>query len=174
MEIKLSRIQAYKLFSLLFSYPDKNLFDLFNVDDIVELQKEYVRLFITSKHVPCPPYESAYRDKQHRLMVFAQELIKKYKKAGLKISKKFKELPDHIAAELEFMYYLCYMEEKFKKEKNKKEAEKFREMQKEFLKEHIAKWVPRFCDDVIKESKIEFYKDAARLLKNFIERETTQ
>ena len=49
MEIKLSRIQAYKLFSLLFSYPDKNLFDLFNIDDIVELQKEYVRLIYNFK-----------------------------------------------------------------------------------------------------------------------------
>ncbi|RLG58359.1 MAG: hypothetical protein DRN88_00940 [Candidatus Hydrothermarchaeota archaeon] len=167
---KMNRAQAYKFFSILFSYPEKGLFQEKN---ILELQREYVRLFITAKNVPCPPYESAYRDEQRRLMVFTQEIIKKYRKAGLRISKKFKDLPDHIAAELEFMYYLCYMEEKFKEE-NKEKARKFQKMQKEFLEEHLAKWVPKFCDDVIRESKLEFYKEAARLLKDFIERETTQ
>ena len=103
-------------------------------------------------------------------MVFTQEIVEKYREAGLKISEEFKDLPDHITAELEFMYYLCYMEEKMRRV-DKEKAEKFREMQKKFLKEHIAKWVPKFCDDVIRESKLEFYKESARLLREFIEEE---
>jgi len=165
----MNRAETYRFFSILFSYPEEKW--LKDVKNIMELKKEYVRLFITAEHVPCPPYESVYRDEQRRLMVFTKDVSKKYKEAGLKLSGKFKELADHISAELEFMYYLCYMENESLKKRDKKHTTKYREMQRKFLKEHIIKWIPYFCDDVMKESRLEFYREAARLLKEFIERE---
>ena len=56
---EMKRMHIYKFFSVLFSYPEKTLF---GDEDVSELQKEYVRLFITAKPLPCPPYESVYRD----------------------------------------------------------------------------------------------------------------
>ncbi len=74
---------------------------------IEELQVEYTRLFIGPFGVAVPPYGSYYLEKTGEVMgETTREVMQLYRKAGLAIDKEFTELPDHIAVELEFAYYL--------------------------------------------------------------------
>ena len=41
--------------------------------------------------------------------------------------------------------------------------------QKRFLEEHLVKWVPHFCDEVIKNAEVSFYRELAKLTRSFIE-----
>ncbi len=41
--------------------------------------------------------------------------------------------------------------------------------EKKFIEEHLARWVPIFCEKVINEAELLFYREMAALTKNFIE-----
>lgn len=122
------------------------------------LSVEYTRLFTTAiPQVPCPPYESMYREDVimgHSTL----SVLDFYTKAGLNLIEKFHDLPDHVAVELEFLYYLAENE--------------FRALHDSFMKEHFSRWVPRFCEDIKKNERIGFYGHAAAILKDFIDVET--
>lgn len=121
------------------------------------LAVEYTRLFTTAiPCVPCPPYESIYRENE--VMGNSTLIVLEcYNKAGLRVMEKFHDLPDHVAVELEFLYYL----------KNFGYDEEFNL----FMNEHFSKWVPQFCGEVEKNDRIGFYRNAAAVLREFVNKE---
>jgi TorA maturation chaperone TorD len=44
-----------------------------------------------------------------------------------------------------------------------------REIQRVFFQEHIAQWVPGFCDKVVELAELDFYRDFARMTKALVE-----
>ncbi len=42
-------------------------------------------------------------------------------------------------------------------------------MEKMFIEEHLVKWVPIFCDRIISEAELSFYREIAKVTKNFME-----
>jgi TorA maturation chaperone TorD len=42
-------------------------------------------------------------------------------------------------------------------------------MEKMFIEEHLIKWVPVFCDRIISEAELSFYREVAKVTKNFME-----
>ncbi len=176
--------QFYKILSILFHKPDREFTSYLRdgfIEDIKFLDEaaisgfstflnenrekndekfyemiavEYTRLFTTAiPHVPCPPYESMYRE-EVIMGDSTLSVLDFYNKAGLNVIEKFHDLPDHVAVELEFLYYLT--------------ENGFSTQRDSFIKEHFSKWVPKFCEDVIKNDRIGFYGHAAGILKDFI------
>ena len=94
-----------------------------------------------------------------------------YLAAGLDISKSYTDLPDHIAAEMEFMQFLCAEEGRLAQEGNIEEAAKLRRMQREFHRNHLEPWIEEFADCVLRSTNSHFYKAAATVLKEFAEKE---
>ena len=69
-----------------------------------ELSVEYATLFVGPYELKAPPYGSVYLDEGRRVMGDSTiEVIRMYQEAGLTLDENFKELPDHIAVELEFI-----------------------------------------------------------------------
>lgn len=116
---------------------------------------EYTRLFLG----PVPfmfPYESMYIDGS--IMGKSHLAVKKeYRLAGLSKVDGFHEPEDHLSMELQFMSYLC-----------KDQSKNILNLQKDFLNNHLLKWVPRFCDEIIEKSRSDFYKGIGRLVKGFL------
>lgn len=135
-----------------------------------ELRLEFTRLFIGPGKIPAPPYESYYTSEKRLLMQEAAVIVrKKYLEAGLVMKNLYSSPEDHIASEFEFMYYLCKKSCELLKESRKEEAAKFLKMQDEFLEEHLARWVPTFCEDIIKSTNHDFFKGLALFTGGFIE-----
>jgi TorA maturation chaperone TorD len=71
-----------------------------------------------------------------------------------------------VAIELDFMAYLCRgMAEKLRG------GEKIIEelaIQREFLDGCLSKWVPQFCEDIIKSPNSDFYKGIAQITRGFL------
>jgi TorA maturation chaperone TorD len=99
------------------------------------------------------------------------DVQRRYAAAGLGVSKSYTDLPDHIAAEMEFMHFLCAEESKFRQQGNDEETKKRRIMERDFLKDHIEPWVASFADCVLASTTLSFYKAAATLLKGFTKSE---
>jgi len=140
----------------------------------LELRVEYNRLFVGPGKLPCPPYESVYRrdrvkDEIGTLMgPSVLDVKNRYAEAGLELSKSFKDYPDHVAVELEFMNFLCSKEAATVDIVGK---EDLRKKQKEFLEMHIRTWAGEFSDRVLKSTDSLFYKTAASFLKEHVDDE---
>jgi TorA maturation chaperone TorD len=143
-----------------------------------DLGREHLRLFVGPGHIQCPPYEAVYRKDRpimERGLVMGPsttDVRRRYAESNLGLSKKFTDLPDHIAAEMEFMHFLCAEESRFTEQGNSQESAKMRKIEKEFLNDHLKPWVYDFADCVLRSANSSFYKAAASLLKTFIESES--
>ena len=129
-------------------------FDLDNRKTIVD---EYNRLFLVKPKVP--PYETSY------IYIFGQSegtiaanISGIYSMAGLTVSPKLNELPDHIAIELEFMSFLCEKELLALKDRNEEIAVVAQMEQKNFMGEHLARWYPKFAMKALSETSEDLYK----------------
>ena len=79
--------------------------------DLQQLNIDYARLFVGPFRLLAAPYGSVYlEDKREIMGVSTLDARKRYVEAGLDFSDDVKEAPDHIAFELEFMYYLVFKE----------------------------------------------------------------
>ena len=138
-------------------------------DALMELEKEYTRLFITAyPKVIAPPYSSVYLDKGR--FVWGQstaEVAKMYQAAGLDISKNFHDIPDHIAAELEFASYLI-QEQIISGLHTRQANHELPSIENRFLEGHLFRWALTFFHQVSESSPTTFYGIIARLAAQFI------
>jgi TorA maturation chaperone TorD len=153
-----------------FRKPDK--------EQLEELAVEYARLFVgPGRHIS--PHESVHHkrdDGQYgQLWGPSTAEVKKFiESAGLKYESEYTGLPDHISVELEFMEQITLREEQAWAEGDKNTALKCLKKEKKFIKEHLARWIPDFCNKVIQEAELPLYREMAILTKNFIEFETKE
>ncbi|MDH4027402.1 MAG: molecular chaperone TorD family protein [Nitrospirota bacterium] len=134
-----------------------------------ELAVEYARLFVGPNEMTAPPYGSMYLDGEKTIMGDStMEVIRMYQEEGLARDSEFKDLPDHIAVELEFMYYLNFKGMKAQEQSDDKNLQEFTAKQEIFLHKLLRSWVPQFCDKIKKGTDNNFYKALAGCLYTFI------
>jgi len=120
-----------------------------------ELLEEYERLLVGPGRIPCPPYESLWREgqprlEQGRLMAgAAAEAQDIYRDLGLSVRAAAHELPDHVAVEWEALAYAV-----------ERGADKQAE---QLAHDHLVRWMPAFCAAVATETTAPFYETLTRL-----------
>jgi TorA maturation chaperone TorD len=138
-----------------------------------DLAVEYAHLFVgPGKHIS--PHESVHHkrdDGQYgQLWGLSTAEVKNFiESSGLEYQPEYTGLPDHISVELEFMQQVLQREEQAWQSDDKETALLCLENEKKFIEEHLACWVPIFCEKVINETELLFYREMAALTKNFIE-----
>ena len=146
--------------------------DLEEVSTVDELKFDYLSMFVGPKTLLAPPYGSIYMEEQGQIMgVSTYDAMRMYQEAGLKKSADFKEPPDHIRVELDFMFTLIQQTIELCEESNLSEAENKINLQLEFLIKHIAGWVKPFTNNIVENAKTDFYKNLARATEAFIRQE---
>jgi TorA maturation chaperone TorD len=154
----------------LFSRPSVDLLQQFAQDfdgDLESLRIEYSNLFVVPLGQYIKPYESVYKTG----LVYrgpAIEVKKMYEKAGAGIPEEFKDLPDHVGLELEFMHFLCQKEAKLWNHENQPGALTLQKMEKNFLEQHLTSWIPAFCQEINKRTKNPFYRAMAKITRDFV------
>ncbi|WP_253737529.1 TorD/DmsD family molecular chaperone [Halohasta salina] len=125
-----------------------------------DLRVEYTRLFIGPAGPPCPPYESVYRDGEDDAEFGPVEgpstvaVRRWYRAFGVHPAPEYSDLPDHIAAELEFAAAL---------------ADEGRvDRLEQFLDEHLRVWADTFLDRVEAETCEGFYAALARTTREVL------
>ena len=88
---------------------------------------------------------------------------------GLGYESEYTGIPDHISVELEFMQKLAAWEAEKWAEHDRKNAEYCGSVQHMFLELHLSRWLPSFCDAVMEQAKLPFYRSMAELVKNYLE-----
>ncbi len=74
----------------------------------------------------------------------------------------------HIGDRLDFMRYLTQKEAEAWGENRSDEARELLQRQQTFLQEHLASWLPGFCEVMYKEARIDFYRGIAQATRGLI------
>ncbi|MCX8028138.1 MAG: molecular chaperone TorD family protein, partial [Thermodesulfovibrionales bacterium] len=157
--------------SLSVVYPEaliyaENMERTFNLYTQEELLIDYASLFLGPFELKAPPYGSVYLEVERRLMGDTTLLVMEYyEQCGLTLDDEFKEAPDHITAELEFVYYLILREIEEIRNNNSQEALSIIESQKRFITAYLASWVGEFCERIISNAQTGYYKALSELLR---------
>jgi TorA maturation chaperone TorD len=134
-----------------------------------ELLVEYSRLFIGPFGVIAPPYGSVYLDGERKVMgESTMEVSRMYRNEGLSGSVDSRELPDHVAVELEFMSYLVFKEIEALETSDLRAADEAVEKQERFSGEFLRRWIPPFCERIKENTENGFYAALAQCASTFI------
>jgi TorA maturation chaperone TorD len=131
------------------------------LEEALVLLDEHERLFIGPGHVPCPPYESFWRedvpvDIRRSLMgPCTADLRRLYGELEIEVMPTTGELPDHIAVELEALAYALSFEETSA-------------IAKALFFDHVRRWLPRLCRAVVHEAEHPFYRDLGALTLDWL------
>jgi len=191
-----SRMTAFRLLSDCFFLPEPGLseklenleFNMANVSepavklvqsmrteleasaDLEPLKVNFSKLFVGPYKLSAAPYGSVYLEGERKMMGDSTLDVKsRYREAGLNTAETFKDAPDHISAELEFMYYLIFKELEAFASADVETAIGFIQRQKSFLEDHLMAWVPEFANNIIKNAENLFYPNLAKATTAFLD-----
>ncbi len=147
----------------------RRLGEEFVAEGAENLLLDYTRLFLGPTHVIAKPYGSVWLEGENTIMgestMAVQEL---YTEGGFDISEAFRELPDHVAAELEFLYLLIYRENEAHRNDEPEALQAKAALRKRFLDEHLGRWVGPFTAAVRAGAQSNFYRQLAELTGRFV------
>ena len=142
------------------------------IPDLELLKIDYSSLFVGPFKLLAPPYGSIYLEGKREVMGASTiDAKNRYAAAGLDFSGDVKEAPDHIAIELEFMYYLIFKEIEAVEQADSESVINYLEKQKAFLAKHLGRWIVKFADNIEKHATTEFYKNLAQTTKIFVQQD---
>jgi TorA maturation chaperone TorD len=137
-------------------------------NDLLDLQVEYSRLFLGPFKPVLYPYESIFLGRNHEEAADVQRVDHIFRREGLALSPQFKDLPDHISVDFEFMSYLCSKEIEADESQDATAFFAYRLRQQSFLENHIINWVPAFAERLEQVAQIEFYRELANFTRRFV------
>jgi putative dimethyl sulfoxide reductase chaperone len=190
-----SRMEAFRLLSECYFLPNMGLSDILdnlklhltnvsaptdnclrhmhkgieNGQNLEALKVDFAKLFVGPYQLLAAPYGSVYLDNGRTLMGDSTlDVENRYREEGLDTAKDFKDAPDHITAELEFMYYLIFREIEAFSNSDMETAIGFVQKQKYFLESHLLAWVPEFASNIIENADTLFYQNLAKATQTFL------
>lgn len=108
-----------------------------------------------------PPYESAYKKEKPTTEIIL-EVKRSYKKAGI-IPANTNDGLDFFCTQLDFMKQLCI------KEAYDHDLPFIRNIEKEFMTDHLGSWIDRYCNAALDYAQTDFYRGLLMLMKGFVE-----
>lgn len=125
---------------------------------------DYTRLFLGPMDILAKPYGSVWLTADKTLMgETSMAVLGLYEEGGFELDEEFRELPDHIAAELEFLYLLIFRENELRRTGATGQLGGLSDLKRRFLGEHLGQWVRPFTAAMTNNAKSPFYRNLAAL-----------
>lgn len=106
-------------------------------ETLPEYEQSYIATFdVGVPEPPCPLIESHWNKRDPVPRVLHENLLF-YKHFGLELRDSANEMADHLRHQLEFMQYLCHLEEE-----RPGSEQQIQQARAEFLRRHLGYWVP--------------------------------
>ena len=138
--------------------------------DIDSLRVDFSRLFVGPFGMLAPPYGSVYMESGRKVMGNSTlDVVSRYREEGLDISGDFHDPPDHIAAELEFVYFLIFKALEAASHGDMDASGRYMEKRWRFYTDHIGAWISDFEENVEKKAESKFYKNLAKATRGLVQ-----
>jgi len=143
------------------------------------LDSEFIDLFAVPTGRYVAPFEDVYwrADSGGPLLgERAVAVIRTYREAGAQMDHEIKELPTHVGVELAFMTFLCEAEAVAAMDGERErtdDAERrdrawYRDLQRQFLREHLIPWFPRLRSQIQAKATGPLYPGLATITEEFL------
>ncbi len=130
----------------------------FAATSLDDLQVEHTRLFVNNAEgVPCPPYESAYVDRQ-LLTATTAAVANFYAEWDIQQAQ---ETADFLPVELQFSAYLLDLAAQSEAPESVEQA------RRRFEANHLLRWLPQFAVDLEKHAQLDCYRELGKRLAEF-------
>lgn len=147
----------------------RRLGDAFGANDLQQLRIDYTRLFLGPIAARASPYGSIWLGNADALMQDStMAVLGLYADGGFDMDESFREVPDHIAAELEFLYLLLFREGEARLNGDDEALRKVLDLRHAFLSAHLGRWVTPFAAAVRSGAETDFYRVLADLTESFV------
>lgn len=168
-------LAATRLVDEAFVPPAQAMGEAFRTTEPQTLLIDYTRLFLGPMDILAKPYGSVWLDQEKTLMNDSTlALLELYKEAGFEMDEEFRELPDHISAELEFLYLLIFRENEALRTTDASKLEQARNLKRRFLTEHLGHWIGPFATAMRCNAQTGFYRQLADLSEAFVKQEAVR
>lgn len=151
----------------------QSLGDAFDAQPLDELQIDYTRLFLNPAGPLAAPYESSWLAGKDP-MVFdevIQSVLDSYRAGGYEVDEDFRDLPDHIAAELEFLYTLVFREARAAASGNDEQRAEAVGLRRRFVEQHLGRWIGPFAAALRDGGSTPLYRALGDLTERVVEAE---
>lgn len=140
-----------------------------------ELLVDHARLFLGPVQALARPYASVWLTGENQVMRRETlDVVALYAEAGFEVEEAFNELPDHVAAELEFLYLLLFREREARSNGDESTANELLGLKQRFFSNHLLQWIGGFLLAMHAGAQTTFYETLAELTERFIHLEKTR
>jgi TorA maturation chaperone TorD len=141
----------------------------FEAEDLQELLVDYTRLFLGPIAAPARPYGSVWlEDRQGLMQDSTLAVTALYGEGGFEVAEDFRDLPDHVAAELEFLYLLLFRQAEAIRNDGAPARVGFARLHRRLLDEHLGRWAAPFAAAMATGAQSDFYRQLAGLTDAFV------
>ena len=131
-----------------------------------ELLLDYTRLFLGPFGILAKPYGSVYLDGENIVMGDStMRALALYREGGFEMAEDFREMPDHVALELEFLYLLNFRRGG---EIEAREQARLDGLKRGFLAEHLGRWIGEFADAMRNGAETRFFTQLADMTEKVV------
>jgi len=153
----------------------RRLGDAFDTESVEDLLIDYTRLFLGPVDAHARPYGSVWLEADGGLMKNSTaDVLALYAEGGFEISDDFRDLPDHIAAELEFLYLQLFREAEAGVSGDAGAGASATMLRQRLLDEHLGAWVGRFAAAMEAGAETGFYRELAGITRRFVALESRE
>jgi TorA maturation chaperone TorD len=147
----------------------------FIAEPLEELLIDYTRLFLGPVDTRAKPYGSVWLDDDAPLMGDStMAVLQHYEDGGFEVDEGFRDLPDHVAVELEFLYVLLFRLADASVRGDDVTLRGADTMRRRFLAEHLGAWIGPFATAVRGGAESAFYRELASLAERFVTMESAR
>lgn len=147
----------------------------FAAQDLQTLLVDYTRLFIGPSQPMAMPYASFWlTDDQSQRHEATMAVLDFYERGGFDVSDDFRELPDHVAAELEFLYLLTFTQNQAQQAQigaSTDEVTATAALRRCFLEGHLGAWIGAFSSAMKSNAETAFYRELGEFTAGFVQME---
>lgn len=145
-------------------------------------RQEFINLFKVPGSQYVTPYESVSpgtqqvggRQTRGRLMgQSAVDVQHWYRLAAVELSDEYKDLPDHICLELDFLAHLCVKEQEFASAGDGAKLTRAWEIQRDFLAAHVVPWIGDLRGKIYEKSQHQYFRAVADIAVEITRRDLT-
>lgn len=151
------------------------LAEAFAATPLQDLLVDYTRVFLGPVSAPARPYGSVWLDPDRLPMKDASmAVLALYEEGGFEIADDFRELPDHIAAELEFLYLLLFRESQALAGRDEAERDRHAGLRRRLLEEHLVPFAAPFCAALRSGAQTTFYRELGAVTSHHVRAEAAR
>ena len=136
-----------------------------------ELAVEFTALFLgPGGHIS--PHESVQVEEHGGYWGDATTAVRRFiTETGIEYDSDYNGIPDHISVELEFLGELARREALAWEREDTAAAGNCLAYQRDFLDEHLGRWIEKFCARVVESAELSLYRDVAQVTAEFVRSE---